>query len=103
MLFFSVNDNTPIFEQMIYQKSLPENQEIDSMILQIHANDRDEGENARISYSIDDSSSTFRINEHTGEIYLLKSLDYEKIRSYSISITGLFLLFLLLYKLFFYL
>jgi len=85
---FSVNDNPPVFDRTIYQQSIPENEKIDTIILQIHASDRDEGENARISYSIDDSSSTFRINEYTGEIYLIKSLDYEKIRSYSISITG---------------
>ena len=63
---------------MIHQKSLAENQPIDSIILKIHANDRDEGENARIIYFIDDPSSTFSINEQTGEIYLKKSLDYEK-------------------------
>ncbi|CAF4394431.1 unnamed protein product, partial [Adineta steineri] len=51
-----VNDNAPIFEQLIYQKSLPENQPIDTMILKIHANDRDEGENAVVTYSIDDLS-----------------------------------------------
>jgi len=60
------------------------------MIVKIHANDLDEGENARIIYSIDDPSSTFTINHQTGEIYLKKSLDYEKIRSYSITIKGLF-------------
>jgi hypothetical protein len=87
---FSVNDNPPIFDRSIYQRSVPEDEKLDTIILQIHATDRDEGENARISYSIDDPSSTFRINEQTGEIILIKSLDYEKIRSYSISITGLF-------------
>jgi len=85
---FSVNDNPPVFDRSVYQQSIPENEKIDTIILQIHASDRDEGENSRISYSIDDPSSTFRINEYTGEIYLLKSLDYEKIRSYTISITG---------------
>ncbi len=89
-----MNDNTPIFEQMIYQKSLPENQPIDSIILRIHANDGDEGDNARISYSIDDPSLTFSINQQTGEIDLQKNLDYEKIRSYSIAIKGLFPLIL---------
>jgi hypothetical protein len=88
--FLSVNDNPPLFDRSVYQQSIPENEKIDTIILQIHATDRDEGENARISYSIDDSSSTFRINENTGEIYLIKSLDYEKIRSYSIPITGEF-------------
>ncbi|CAF3820347.1 unnamed protein product [Adineta steineri] len=81
-----VNDNAPIFEQLIYQKSLPENQPIDTMILKIHANDRDEGENAVVTYSIDDLSSTFNINHQTGEIYLRKCLDYEKQRSYSLAI-----------------
>ncbi|CAF1176800.1 unnamed protein product [Rotaria sordida] len=81
-----VNDNAPIFDQIIYRKSLPENQLIDSMIFQIHANDYDEGENARLNYSIDYQSNLFYINEKTGEIYLKKSLDYEKQRSYSITI-----------------
>jgi hypothetical protein len=83
-----VNDNAPIFDQSIYRKSLPENQQINSMLLTIHASDRDEGENARITYSIDDPSSTFTINQQTGEVYLENSLDYEKIRSYSITIKG---------------
>ncbi|UJR37621.1 hypothetical protein I4U23_030318 [Adineta vaga] len=83
-----VNDNPPVFDRSIYQRSIPENEKIDSVLLQIHASDRDDEENGRISYSIDDPSSTFRINEQTGEIYLLKPLDYEKIRSYSISITA---------------
>ncbi|CAF3481430.1 unnamed protein product [Rotaria sp. Silwood1] len=81
-----VNDNAPIFDQMIYRKSLPENQLIDSIIFKIHANDHDADENARISYSIDDQSNIFHINERTGEIYLKKSLDYEKQRSYSMTI-----------------
>jgi hypothetical protein len=83
-----VNDNAPIFDQLIYRKSLPENQPIDSMILKIHAIDHDDGENARIDYSIDDPSSTFNINDKIGEIFLKKSLDYEKIRSYSLTIKG---------------
>lgn len=86
--YVSVNDNPPVFDQSVYQQSIPENNKINTVILQIHANDRDENENARISYSIDDVSGTFRMNEHTGELYLIKLLDYEKIRSYSISVTG---------------
>ena len=73
---------------MIYLQTLPENRPIDSMILKIHATDNDENENARINYSLDDQSSTFGIDEQTGEIYLKKSLDYEKQRSYSIAIKG---------------
>ena len=95
-----MNDNPPVFDRSIYQQLIPENEKIDSVLLQIHASDRDDEENGRISYSIDDPSSTFRINEQTGEIYLLKPLDYEKICSYSISITGsLTISFLLSYKL----
>ncbi|CAF3320753.1 unnamed protein product [Rotaria socialis] len=88
IIITDVNDHPPVFDRTIYQQSIPENNKINTVILQIHANDRDENENARLSYSIEDSSSTFRINEHTGELYLIKPLDYERIRSYSISITA---------------
>ncbi|CAF1588320.1 unnamed protein product [Rotaria magnacalcarata] len=81
-----VNDNVPIFDQIIYRKSIPENQQVESRIFKIYASDLDEGENARISYSIDDQSVICHIDERTGEIYLKKSLDYEKQRSYSITI-----------------
>ena len=83
-----MNDNAPVFDQATYRKSFPENQPIDSILLQIQATDRDEGENGRICYSLDDPSSTFTIDPQTGEISLKKSLDYEKIRSYSITIKG---------------
>lgn len=86
----SVNDNPPIFDRSIYQRSIVENESVDRILVQIHATDRDEGDNGRISYSIDDPTSTFRINERTGEISLIKPLDYEKMRSYSIPITGWF-------------
>lgn len=61
------------------------------MILKIHANDFDEGENSRVAYSINDPSITFTINEQTGEIFLKKTLDYEKQHSYSLTIKGLIL------------
>ncbi|CAF1054189.1 unnamed protein product [Rotaria sp. Silwood1] len=88
IIITDVNDNPPVFDRSLYQQSISENNKINTIILQIHANDRDEYENSRISYSIEDSTETFRINEYTGELYLIKSLDYEKIRSYSISITA---------------
>ncbi|CAF3652004.1 unnamed protein product [Rotaria sordida] len=88
IIITDVNDNPPVFDRSLYQQSIPENNKINTVILQIHASDRDEYENARISYSVEDSTGIFRINEYTGELYLIKTLDYEKIRSYSISITA---------------
>ena len=85
----SVNDNAPTFEKMIYQKSLAENHPVDSAILQIHAADRDANANAQITYHLDDRSSTFGIDQQTGDVSLQKPLDYEKTRSYSLTITGL--------------
>ena len=85
-----MNDNAPVFDQLIYRKSLPEDHPIASLIIKIHAFDSDEGENGRINYSIDDPSSTFNINHQTGEIFLKKSFNYEKVRSYSITIKGMF-------------
>jgi len=89
ILISSINDNAPIFEQISYRTTLPENQPIDSLILKIRATDLDENENARIGYSIDDSSETFTINSQTGDMRLKNFLDYEKIRFYSLTIKGI--------------
>ena len=83
-----MNDNAPVFDQTTYQKSIAENELIDTVILQIHATDRDEGDNARLSYFIDDPTSTFTIDEQSGVLSLRQPLHYEKIRVYTVSIIG---------------
>jgi hypothetical protein len=88
VFFVSVNDNAPVFEQVVYQRSIAENERIDSILVHIHAYDRDNDVNSQLSYFIDDPSMTFVMNQQTGDISLKKSLDYETRRSYSIPLTG---------------
>lgn len=74
---------------MIYQKTLPESHPIGSTIVTIVAHDRDADVNAQVTYEIDDRSSTFAIDPRTGEVVLKKPLDYEKVRSYQLTVTGM--------------
>nr|XP_019952162.1 PREDICTED: protocadherin beta-16-like [Paralichthys olivaceus] len=82
-----VNDNAPAFSQSLYNTHVMENNSPGVALLQIHATDPDQGQNARISYFLIDSqingnpvSSYFSINTESGMIQSLRSLDYEQIK-----------------------
>ncbi|CAH2275957.1 protocadherin-12 [Pelobates cultripes] len=79
------NDNPPIFEKISYEVSLMENNHIPTHLLKVHAQDIDLGANAEVTYSIIDSyisgtpaSSWVSINSSSGDIFALKTLDYEQ-------------------------
>ena len=79
------NDNTPQFEKMEYLESLQESYDVNGVVTNVRATDRDQGDNARISYFIDDSASSpsergiFVIpNPSVGQVRLAKPLDYEQ-------------------------
>lgn len=52
------NDNSPIFSQKVYKSTIAENLRLDppAAILQVLAEDMDEGEHARIKYEIIDQT-----------------------------------------------
>ncbi|XP_062381379.1 protocadherin alpha-11-like [Sardina pilchardus] len=81
-----VNDNSPLFSQSPYTFYLPENNKPGMSIFTVRANDRDDGDNARVSYSLDRKSpahgvtSFLNINEDNGTIYALKSFDFETVK-----------------------
>ncbi|XP_037531478.1 protocadherin gamma-A9-like [Nematolebias whitei] len=82
-----INDNAPTFSQSAYSTIIMENNTPGVSLLQIHATDPDQGQNARISYLITDGeinghpvSSYFSINSDSGVIQSLRSLDYEQIK-----------------------
>ncbi|XP_051810369.1 protocadherin gamma-A11-like isoform X6 [Acanthochromis polyacanthus] len=88
-----VNDNAPAFNQSVYNTQVMENNSPGVALLQIHASDPDQGQNARISYFlIDDevngnpASTYFSINTESGVIQSLRSLDYEQVKEYKIRI-----------------
>ncbi|KAG7248596.1 hypothetical protein CRUP_002594 [Coryphaenoides rupestris] len=48
------NDNPPVFDQRLYQMSVPESAAVGSAVGRIRARDRDVGVNAEMTYSIID-------------------------------------------------
>ena len=69
------NDNSPLFVDIPSALTLPENTPLLTNITKIFATDADDGVNAEISYSIQDSGP-FDITQ-PGEIQLASSLDFE--------------------------
>ena len=47
-----VNDNTPVFQESLYEANIFEGAQIGSIVLQVRAQDRDSGTNGEFSYSI---------------------------------------------------
>lgn len=72
-----VNDNSPEFVQNLYTASVKEDTPIGDRILQVIANDSDEGMNARIAYSIEDDDGALDIDPDTGHVTIVRELDRE--------------------------
>uniref|UniRef100_A0A8C1GFK9 Protocadherin gamma subfamily B, 4 n=1 Tax=Cyprinus carpio TaxID=7962 RepID=A0A8C1GFK9_CYPCA len=73
-----VNDNPPIFRHSDYSIKFVENQPQGTLVIKVRAEDADEGQNARILYSLpEDAASHLSINAETGEIFTLRPFDYE--------------------------
>ncbi len=73
-----VNDNPPIFRHSDYSIKFVENQPQGTLVIKVNADDADEGQNARILYSLsEDATSNLYINAETGEIFTLCPFDYE--------------------------
>ncbi|KAI5087641.1 protocadherin-10 isoform X2 [Silurus meridionalis] len=84
------NDNAPCFAQAIYEVHVTENNVPGAYIYAVMATDADAGENARVTYSIEEreiqgmSVLTYvSINAENGYVYALRSFDHEQIREFS--------------------
>ncbi|KAK3610123.1 hypothetical protein CHS0354_039903 [Potamilus streckersoni] len=86
-----VNDNEPTFDQSAFEAEVPEDTEPGKSIAQFFATDIDLGLNAAITYFISgaDDDGTFGIDKHTGKMFLLKKLDYEKKKEYKVNVTAI--------------
>ncbi|XP_069487152.1 protocadherin-18 [Ambystoma mexicanum] len=85
------NDNSPAFEQPSYTLQLPENSMPGALLIDLNATDPDEGTNGRIVYSFSSHVSpqilnTFRVDPESGQLTLLKQVDYEATKSYEIDV-----------------
>ncbi|XP_075131602.1 protocadherin alpha-4-like [Leptodactylus fuscus] len=88
-----VNDNPPVFKQSSYKISIPENSFPETSILQVSALDKDSNENAWVTYSLLPSgiegvkhSSFLTVQSDSGKVFLVNSLDYEKLQMFCVII-----------------
>ncbi|XP_041078520.1 protocadherin gamma-A12-like isoform X9 [Polyodon spathula] len=86
-----INDNAPIFNQRSYSAYVLENNSPGLSIFSVEAKDSDWHQNARISYSLEETringtaaSSYISINSDSGILYAVRSFDYEQIREFEI-------------------
>ncbi|KAK7483025.1 hypothetical protein BaRGS_00025688, partial [Batillaria attramentaria] len=73
-----INDNVPIFEQLIYTRTIQENHPLTVEIVSVAASDKDEA--ATLYYSFSEDTNIFRVvdtRSNTGSVRLYQELDYE--------------------------
>ncbi|XP_061090084.1 protocadherin alpha-8-like [Conger conger] len=88
-----VNDNAPRFTEPVNNVYVKENSPVGSMIYTVSAFDPDLNENAKVSFSLLETSakgaapaSTFKVNSVSGEIYSLQSFNYEETKSFQFQV-----------------
>ncbi|XP_046901957.1 protocadherin alpha-2-like [Hypomesus transpacificus] len=84
-----VNDNPPRFPEPIVNVYLKENSPVGNLVVSVNADDADENDNARVSYSLKGSamaSSLISINDLTGEIHSLQSFNYEETKRFQFEV-----------------
>uniref|UniRef100_A0A671QIM2 Cadherin domain-containing protein n=1 Tax=Sinocyclocheilus anshuiensis TaxID=1608454 RepID=A0A671QIM2_9TELE len=88
-----VNDNAPHFSAPIINAFLRENGQAGGLMTKVSADDSDTGENAELSYSLLDSSSSsvpittlININSLSGEIFSLQSFNHEETKRFQFQV-----------------
>lgn len=82
------NTHRPVFQSPHYTVDINEDRPIGSTVVIISASDDDVGENARISYFLEDNIPQFLINPDSGAITLNAPLDYEDQMTYSLAVVA---------------
>uniref|UniRef100_A0A7N6AUZ2 Protocadherin-16 n=1 Tax=Anabas testudineus TaxID=64144 RepID=A0A7N6AUZ2_ANATE len=81
------NDNPPVFSSPT-AVSVMEDQPVGFVVLYVMARDADQGENARVTYSIQSGNTggTFNLNPNTGSLSIFKPLDREEQDAFNLTI-----------------
>ncbi|XP_030680780.1 cadherin EGF LAG seven-pass G-type receptor 2 isoform X2 [Nomascus leucogenys] len=82
------NTHRPVFQSSHYTVNVNEDRPAGTTVVLISATDEDTGENARITYFMEDSIPQFRIDADTGAVTTQAELDYEDQVSYTLAITA---------------
>ncbi|KAF1449554.1 Protocadherin-15, partial [Spheniscus demersus] len=72
-----IDDNSPVFTNASYTVCVPENLPPGTVFLQLEAKDVDLGSDVNYRIRTQEALQYFALNKYTGELSLLKSLDYE--------------------------
>ncbi|XP_044539855.1 cadherin EGF LAG seven-pass G-type receptor 1-like, partial [Gracilinanus agilis] len=82
------NTHRPVFQSSHYTVSVREDRPVGTSVATISATDEDTGENARITYVLEDPVPQFRIHPDTGTLVTLTELDYEEQAAYTLAVTA---------------
>ncbi|KAM4748747.1 protocadherin alpha-5-like [Rhinophrynus dorsalis] len=88
-----VNDNAPVFDQLIYRASLLENALKDTFVIKLNATDLDQAENSEVFYAFSnfappEVTSVFSIDQQTGIIRVAGQIDFENVNLYEIEVNA---------------
>ncbi|XP_056238345.1 protocadherin alpha-2-like isoform X27 [Seriola aureovittata] len=88
-----INDNAPRFPEANVNIYVKENSKVGDIITKTTAEDADENENAKLTYSLMDTypkvfpiSTVVNINSETGDIVSLQSFNYEEIKTFQFKV-----------------
>uniref|UniRef100_A0A8C3RV88 Cadherin domain-containing protein n=1 Tax=Chelydra serpentina TaxID=8475 RepID=A0A8C3RV88_CHESE len=88
-----INDNSPEFSQTSYTMYVRENNGPAVLIGKVNAFDSDSEQNAKVTYSLLPSQvgglsllSYISINSENGNVYALRSMDYEQIKEFQVTV-----------------
>lgn len=72
-----INDNPPVFDKVKYDQSIPEDLQVNKVVMGITSYDFDDGINSIIKYELlpEKDHQYFRIDENNGLIYLARTID----------------------------
>ena len=87
-----LNDNPPSFLQQRYYATVPENVTLGASVIQVSAEDPDNGTNGEVTYTINrrqsDSKEVFAIDEYSGLLTVNKRLDFESKESHELVVVA---------------
>ena len=83
------NRHAPVFQATPFQFSVDENIPIGTSVFKVMASDRDRGENALITYSLDPGEQAFSIDPNTGDIFTRVALNREMAPAYMLRVIAI--------------
>ncbi|XP_037118983.1 protocadherin Fat 2 isoform X3 [Syngnathus acus] len=84
-----VNDNPPLFLNLPFSMTIPEDVEPGDVVYQAIATDRDLGENGSIVYSLEEDYELFRIDRDMGDVSLQRPFDFDTLSKYVLTIQAM--------------